>query len=198
MKKIAFFIFLGFLLLPVSVFADSSCLDADFTGGCSISPLISDGGSVLSPLYIHIDWTSYQQVGWTCATDTAPFWGIKTNDLTQPINNFYISNLISWTQNSADFIFSLPNGHYEQLIVVCFDTEYNEIDGTNIEQYEFNIISGGGKLFTMPSDFATGILAMASETINGTKSALFLLVGLLIGSFVVAFIVELFEERQKK
>jgi len=117
---------------------------------------------------------------------------------------FYYSNYIASTTLSNVFVFdSLPLGNYYTVQMGCSVNGITYKPGTIIEQggIIFTIIEATpevGSVFTLPPDFNSGSLDVASDLVNNSWELIALIIGIPLAFVVIKRIINIFEDLKEE
>jgi len=153
------------------------------------------GAEVNLPLTFSVSFDDWEDTG--CIYSGAEFWGIKlnTNGIDTPPDQ--ISEFISSSTLSFDFIFFNPAmvdplGYAEVLLFCSVDGE--EILGYSIIFEEgtpaFKVVeapaSTGGNIITLPEGMATSMLAYAGQSFSDLAPLLLIGIGLMLAFWLIS------------
>jgi len=151
------------------------------------------GYSITSPVVVSISADTIEEL---CPSypDT-PFWKIWAVGIGGSDDYFSVEENSSDTL-SGDFTLNLPTGAYSWLLIACLYEEVNWGTGLTLEfSYDpgiFEIVEPtiGGNILTIPSTFATGMLAYAGRLFLDLQVWILLIIGLPVGFYVIEQAVE--------
>jgi len=182
MRKIClilFFVF-SFLFFSLPAFAEI---------GYSRTP---SGTEIISPVSFDVSWTEYHG---EVNTDTN-FWkiGVKNSEM----ESFLAEDCLASTTLAHFFTISLPVGNYVEVDFFGGETIENcgEYEGNVVSDDIFSIIETPAGYF--PTDFASSVFGLTSDFLFDLRVILYILVGLALGTGIILFIIDFFEDKKTK